>query len=60
MDLFECVAESDQLPVAIETPLHDPFLSNITRDSTNCDKTGTCYDGKTKIVELQIYLSMLI
>lgn len=24
----------------------DPNLTNFTRSDANCDKTGTCYDGK--------------
>lgn len=33
------------LPITIETQ-EDPTLNNLTRTDANCDKTGTCYDGK--------------
>lgn len=33
------------LPVTFDT-LEDPNLTNLTRNDANCDKTGTCYDGK--------------
>lgn len=34
----------EQLPVVFEST-DDPSL-NLTRTDLNCDKTGTCYDGK--------------
>lgn len=38
------------LPVVFDTT-EDPNLNNLTRSDVNCDKKGTCYDGKfpTKI-----------
>lgn len=33
------------LPVVFEST-EDPTLNNLTRSDVNCDKTGTCYDGK--------------
>lgn len=33
------------LPVVFDTT-DDPTLNNLTRSDVNCDKTGTCYDGK--------------
>lgn len=39
-------APSDNtLPVVFETT-EDSTLNNLTRSDVNCDKTGTCYDGK--------------
>lgn len=35
----------DTLPVSLDT-IEDPNLTNMTRNDVNCDKTGTCYDGK--------------
>lgn len=34
------------LPVVFEAT-EDPTLNNLTRNDVNCDKTGTCYDGKS-------------
>lgn len=33
------------LPVTFDAT-EDPNLTNLTRNDANCDKTGTCYDGK--------------
>lgn len=33
------------LPVVFDAT-EDPNLNNLTRSDVNCDKTGTCYDGK--------------
>lgn len=38
----------EQLPVVFETT-DDNNISNLTRTDINCDKTGTCYDGKIRI-----------
>lgn len=36
-----------ELPVQFDTGVQvDPDLNNFTRSDANCDKTGTCYDGK--------------
>lgn len=53
-----CFAESpsgsapseNSLPLTLETQ-EDPSLNNLTRSDVNCDKTGTCYDGKLFFVE---------
>lgn len=46
LSLFvESLTPPDSLPVDIQQD--DPSnFSNITRSDANCDKTGTCYDGK--------------
>ena len=46
--LFVYIAEptNGELPVVFENT-EDPLLNNLTRADVNCDKTGTCYDGKT-------------
>jgi hypothetical protein len=36
------------LPVVFDAT-EDPTLTNLTRSDVNCDKTGTCYDGKCKV-----------
>jgi hypothetical protein len=36
---------NENLPPEINTTV-DPSLNNLTRNDINCDKTGTCYDGK--------------
>lgn len=33
------------LPVVFDAT-EDPSINNLTRTDANCDKTGTCYDGK--------------
>lgn len=33
------------LPVVFDAT-EDPSVNNLTRSDANCDKTGTCYDGK--------------
>lgn len=33
------------LPIVFDAT-EDPTLNNLTRSDANCDKTGTCYDGK--------------
>lgn len=37
------------LPVVFETT-EDSSLNNQSRADVNCDKTGTCYDGKWYLV----------
>lgn len=34
------------LPVDLGLTQSDENLTNFTRSDANCDKTGTCYDGK--------------
>lgn len=46
--IAEASASSQQdhtLPITFDTT-EDPLLTNLTRSDANCDKTGTCYDGK--------------
>lgn len=38
--------QHENLPAEINTTV-DPTLNNLTRNDINCDKTGTCYDGKS-------------
>lgn len=46
-------APSDNsLPVVFETT-EDSTLNNLTRSDVNCDKTGTCYDGKNNKYKLK-------
>lgn len=35
-----------ELPVTIDHQHDTNTSSNLTRNDANCDKTGTCYDGK--------------
>lgn len=47
--LAEAAATAPQdhtLPVVFDAT-EDPTLNNLTRTDANCDKTGTCYDGKS-------------
>lgn len=38
---------TETLPVQFDSGVEvDPNLNNFTRSDANCDKTGTCYDGK--------------
>lgn len=37
----------ENLPLVFENT-EDPSINNLTRNDINCDKTGTCYDGKLK------------
>lgn len=38
---------SGELPVTIDHQQDETSVqSNLTRNDANCDKTGTCYDGK--------------
>lgn len=37
-----------ELPVTIEHQQDPNMTSNLTRNDANCDKTGTCYDGKPR------------
>lgn len=41
----ESLTPPDSLPIDIQQDETATF-SNITRSDANCDKTGTCYDGK--------------
>lgn len=45
----ESAQSLEQLPVVFETT-DDNNISNLTRTDINCDKTGTCYDGKIRII----------
>lgn len=41
---------TETLPVQFDTGVEvDPNLNNFTRSDANCDKTGTCYDGKRSL-----------
>lgn len=42
----------NQLPVVFEAT-EDPSLTNLSRSDANCDKTGTCYDGKVLLSKLR-------
>lgn len=39
-------ASGNELPVTIDHQQDPAVSSNLTRNDANCDKTGTCYDGK--------------
>lgn len=41
-------SNDNTFPIDIETK-QDASINNLTRTDVNCDKTGTCYDGKTHI-----------
>lgn len=38
----------DALPITFDTT-EDNTINNLTRADVNCDKTGTCYDGKMNL-----------
>lgn len=38
-------ASDNTLPVTFDAK-EDASVNNLTRADVNCDKTGTCYDGK--------------
>lgn len=53
MDFFLAFSESlavnpseATLPIVFDPIVEDSNLTNFTRSDANCDKTGTCYDGK--------------
>lgn len=52
-------APSDNtLPVVFEAT-EDPTLNNLSRTDVNCDKTGTCYDGKFQLPKIFYYFNLL-
>lgn len=40
------VTAPPELPITFDTQVDESNLTNFTRSDANCDKTGTCYDGK--------------
>ena len=39
----------ENLPLVFDST-EDPSINNQTRNDINCDKTGTCYDGKLLMI----------
>jgi hypothetical protein len=39
----------ENLPLVFDST-EDPSINNLTRNDINCDKTGTCYDGKLLMI----------
>lgn len=48
-NLSDNIASNSNAPLSITTQ-EDPLLNNLTRTDVNCDKTGTCYDGKLRVI----------
>lgn len=47
-----------ELPIQFDTGVElDPNLNNFTRSDANCDKTGTCYDGKRSLYFFRVFSS---
>lgn len=49
---IESTGPPDVVPPVDVTITEDPIgTSNFTRSDANCDKTGTCYDGKIIVID---------
>jgi len=45
----------ENLPLVFDST-EDPSINNQTRNDINCDKTGTCYDGKLLLLMMIVYI----